>query len=244
MSFLFAWTKYFLSNDADDVNQSDEEANEQSDQFEDVEIDQSASQPGELISNKPQNTEIVNNGHDNDDNKLSDDEKEDDALLDGEEFETLEQEIEFLRQQNAKLKEKYKYHKSQHKLFRHNFKQTGVVTMKINGKLVNIKQPQYQMSLDELSAKVEARLPKFLQKDHIYIPSDVENEIGVIDIQSVDWGDVVNLDTMDTNDAMSTFNQNDSNLQFENSKSLGSPFTVLSYVLFLLICVRGYDDCC
>merc|ERR1719384_1174772 len=50
--------------------------------------------------------------------------------------------------------------------------------MKINGKLVNIKQPDYQMSLDELSAKVEARLPKFLQKDQIYVPSDVENEIG------------------------------------------------------------------
>merc|ERR1719410_3248688 len=163
--------------------------------------------------------------------KLSDeedDEKEDDLLNDiDEEFDTLEEELSFLREQNAKLKEKYKYHKSQHQLLKQNFAKTGVVTMKINGKLVNLKQPQHQMSLDELSAKVEARLPKFLQKDQIYIPSEVENEIGIIDIKSVDWGDVVQYDTMDTESAMSTFQQNDSNLQLEKSSSLGSPFIVL-----------------
>ena len=70
--------------------------------------------------------------------------------------------------------------------------------MKINGKLVNIKQQNHDMSLDELSQKVEARLPKFLKRadqstrnDTIYIPSDVENEIGIIDIKTVDWWDMV-----------------------------------------------------
>eukprot|EP00483_Globobulimina_turgida_P007256 UN07270 len=106
--------------------------------------------------------------------------------------------------------------------------------MRINGKLVNVKQPDCHMSLDELSAKVEARLPKFLQRadqstrnDTIYIPSDVENEIGIIDIKTVDWWDMVKFDTMDTNDALSTFNNNDSNLQYEDTQALGGRFIVL-----------------
>merc|ERR1719410_3386792 len=156
MSFLFSWTKYFRSSyPTEDMSSSDPDNDEESG-------DESQTQSKQLIVN---NTQQQHNHENDDDNKLSDDEEDDTQLLNGEEFETLEQEIEFLPQQNAKLKEKYKFHKSQHKLFRNNFQKTGVVTMKINGKLVNLKQPQYQMSLDEFSAKVEARLPKFLQKD-------------------------------------------------------------------------------
>merc|ERR1719410_1242398 len=248
MSFLFSWTKYFRSSyPTEDMSSSDPDNDEESG-------DESQTQSKQLIVNNTQQ-----HIHENeDDNKLSDDEA-DDNFLDGEEFETLEQEIEFLRQQNAKLKEKYKFHKSQHKLFRHNLQKTGVVTMKINGKLVNLKQPQYQMSLDELSAKVEARLPKFLQKDDqnnnqandtIYVPSDVQNEIGIIDIQSVDMFDVVKYDTMDTKDALSTFNQNDSNLQFEETETLGGPFIVLresdiidAIACFVAQCVIDIPEC-
>merc|ERR1719410_1287884 len=102
MSFLFSWTKYFRSSyPTEDMSSSDAENDEESD-------DESQAQSKQLIVN---NTQQRNHEND-DDNKLSDDEEDDAQLLNGEEFETSEQEIEFLPQQNAKLKEKYKFHKS------------------------------------------------------------------------------------------------------------------------------------
>ena len=217
MSFLFSWTKYFRSN--------------KEPQQEEIE---------EIEEEEEKQSEIGNIVNDNEDEKYDDEcdidsDNDDDNDLLGGNFETLEEEIKYLREQNNKLKSKYKYHKSQHKLFKNNFKKTGVMQMKINGKLVNVKQPHYDISLDELSQKVEARLPKFLQKadqstrnDTIYIPSDVENEIGVIDIKTVDWWDMVKFDTVDTNDALATFENNDENLQFEDTQALDGPFIVLS----------------
>merc|ERR1711879_389934 len=149
------------------------------------------------------------------------------------------------------------YHKSQHQLLRNNFKSTGVVEMKINGQMVKVKQPHLDIGLDELAGKVEARLPKFLQRsktsgngDTIYIPSDgKKDEIGVIDIQSVDWWDMVKYDTVDTNQALSTFN-NDSGLQYENAKSLGGSFIVLreadivdAIACFVAQCVMSIPEC-
>lgn len=120
--------------------------------------------------------------------------------------------------------------------------------MKINGQMVKVKQPYLDIGLDELAGKVEARLPKFLQRagksadaDTIYIPSDGNgNEAGVMNIESVDWWDMVKYDKIDANQALSTFN-NDSNLQHENTAALGGSFIVLSFVL--LFCLFLSTEC-
>ena len=175
MSFLFGWTKYLPKFTSEEEEHSTH-SGAHKDSFDGAEDEEKYL-----------------------DSELSDNDDEEAAPGScGGSFETLEDEIAFLREQNAKLQSKYKYHKSQHQLLRHNFKNTGVVEMKINGQMVKVKQPHLDIGLDELAGKVEARLPKFLQRagqsstntdgDTIYIPSDGKtNEVGVIDIQSVDW---------------------------------------------------------
>jgi len=243
MSFLFGWTKYFLSNET-----KEEEIEEE------IEEEQEIEDLNDFELNDEESEEEEEEEEDSED-----EDSDNDDLLGGS-FETLEEEIKFLRDQNNKLKQRYKYHKSQHKLFKSNFQKTGVMQMKINGKLVNVKQPNkfgHEMSLDQLSQKVEERLPKFLKRadqstrnDTIYIPSDVENEIGVIDIKTVDWWDMVKFDKFDTQNALSSFNDNDEKLQFEDTVALNGPFIVLreqdiidAIACFVAQCVMKIPEC-
>eukprot|EP01083_Nonionella_stella_P148026 467931_1 len=235
MSFLFGWTKYFRSNETehsmepsdDELDVIDTNTNENMDNMQDANA-----------GNEPPYTD--------------DDEEEEDSLLGGE-FETLEDEIEFLREQNNKLKAKCKFHQSQHHLLRSNLQKTGVMQMKINGQLMNVRQPQTNLTLDELSEKVEARLPQFLRKaadSTVYIPSNVQNEVGIVDIEAVDWGEMLKYDTLNTNDALSTFNNNDINLEYEQTQTLGGPFIVLresdiidAIACFVAQCVMNIPEC-
>eukprot|EP00484_Ammonia_sp_Unknown_P028524 CAMPEP_0197034806 /NCGR_PEP_ID=MMETSP1384-20130603/12774_1 /TAXON_ID=29189 /ORGANISM="Ammonia sp." /LENGTH=333 /DNA_ID=CAMNT_0042464765 /DNA_START=51 /DNA_END=1052 /DNA_ORIENTATION=- len=261
MSFLFGWTKLFRSNTTEkQTNESfEEDASEVKDDLTDS-------------HNHSDNLEDINaDNHGNDkqlsqseENEWSDEEEEEeekeDELLGGE-FETLEEEIKYLREQNNKLKEKYKYHKSQHKLLKSNFHKTGVVQMKINGKLINVQQTDLNMSLDELSEKVEQRLPKFLQRarqnrdssdadDTIFLPSDASNQHGVIDIKTVEWGDLVKYNTINTDDALATFMNHDEKLQLEETQGLNGPFIVLreediidAIACFVAQCVMNIPEC-
>ena len=101
MSFLFGWTKYFTQNTSD--NDTNEHVSH-----------------SKTLKNKVDGAEEEQKYLDT---QFSDDDDEGsspDSL--GGSFETLEEEIAFLRQQNAKLQSKYKYHKSQHQLLRNNYK--------------------------------------------------------------------------------------------------------------------------
>lgn len=238
MAFLLGWTKY-LPNILPQYTSEHGDA------------ESSSGAPKDDIEEEHKHLDLDFSDHD-------DDEHSSPGSLGGS-FETLEEEIAFLRAQNAKLQSKYKYHKSQHQLLKHNLKTTGVVEMKINGQMVKVQQPHLDIGLDELAGKVEARLPKFLQRagqstssdgDTIYIPSDGKsNEVGVIDIQSVDWWDMVKYDKVDANQALSTFN-NDSGLQYENTRSLGGSFIVLresdivdAIACFVAQCVMSIPEC-
>eukprot|EP01084_Bolivina_argentea_P044291 81514_1 len=229
MSFLFSWTKYFTTK-TDDIPTNNNSTT-------------STQQPQPIPPQITTNTEEKYSFS-------SEIESDEEDSLCGGSFETLEDEIQFLREQNTKLKQKYKYHKSQAKLFQTNLQNTGVIQMKINGKLVNIKQPQLcNLSLDELSAKVEERLPKFLQKADQIIPSCNENEIGVIDIKSCDWGDMVKFDSINKTEALSTFENE--NLQFEQTElDELKPFIILSetdvidaLAYFVAQCVMNIPEC-
>lgn len=132
--------------------------------------------------------------------------------------------------------------------------------MQINGQSVQVKQPQLDISLDELAGKVEARLPKLLadlcagDRERVRVPtastSENRNEIGVIDITAVDWGDLVKMATVDTTDALKTFDADDDELEMEGTEALGGSFIVLresdiidAIACFVAQCVVSIPEC-
>ena len=112
----------------------------------------------------------------------------------------------------------------------------------------------------EFSQRVQSKLPQFLRneennsnnnnngngkvvsniddttnKDTIYIPSMIENEIGIIDIKHVDWWDIIDYDSIDCDDDYLKSNLNNTidgqntsdQMVFNNGVALDGPFVLV-----------------
>jgi len=146
-------------------------------------------------------------------------------------FDCLEDEIEYLRQQNFKLKEKLKETKS------------------------------IVQSPEELSYRVQERLPDFIKKadfeahpNVVFIPSEIDGEVGLIDKTSIDWWSVVDLTNPCENglSPLSTENANkpSDELIFPDAQGLEGPYVSIkesdvidSIAYFVAQCVVTMPEC-
>jgi len=145
-------------------------------------------------NNNNNNDNNMDSKDNNDDNMDSDD---DDSLeFLGGPFETLEDELAFLRKQNSHLMNKLKQHKNESK--------------KLSNKL------NKNVNINKLINKIEQKIPEYLKKlninnDTIYIPTNNNDEVGIINIKNVDWWDFVDINTLNKANSNNILNNNNIN---------------------------------